>query len=94
MTLEEDSIAVMQSVILLAGPILTLKVAALWQGVLAGEPAKTQAWLAFSSDPVAILGVVACAGSALCFWVLMLIAWRMGIQNEKEVGQFEGFSDC
>ncbi|NHJ12750.1 MAG: hypothetical protein EAX95_03700 [Candidatus Thorarchaeota archaeon] len=91
MTLEEDSIAVMQSVILLAGPILIMKVVALWQGIMAGEPAKTQAWLAFSTDPVTILAIAACAGVMFCFWGLAFITWRMGINHEKEAGQLMGF---
>ncbi|MHA1962878.1 MAG: hypothetical protein ACW99U_22035 [Candidatus Thorarchaeota archaeon] len=43
MTLEEDSISVVQMVFMVTGPILLFRTVDLWRGILAGGIAKAQA---------------------------------------------------
>jgi hypothetical protein len=69
MTIEDDFLSIIQGVLLVVGPILLLQTVNLWRGILIGGLAKTQTWIAFSSDPMTILSIVACLAVMLGFWI-------------------------
>ena len=74
MTVEDDTLTLMQGVIMIAGPILFYKTLALWQGIMAGEAAKSQAWFTFCSDPMTIFAAIACIRIMICFWTYALVS--------------------
>ncbi|MHA1904209.1 MAG: hypothetical protein ACW977_09580 [Candidatus Thorarchaeota archaeon] len=56
----------------------------LWRGILAGGIAKSQAWIVFSTDPLTILSVVACAGTLLYFWTIAYVfGWFKRVSNQE-----------
>lgn len=73
MAIEDDAIAIWQGMILLAGPILFHRTVLLWQGIIAGGPTKSQAWITFSTDPLTILSVIVCASVMISFWTYALV---------------------
>jgi hypothetical protein len=84
MTLEEDSISVVQMVFMVTGPILLFRTVDLWRGILAGGIAKAQAWIVFSTDPLTIISVVACAGTLLYFWTIAyMFGWFERVSNQE-----------
>lgn len=74
MTIEEDGITIVQGTIIVAAPILFQRTVMLWQGILAGGTAKTQAWIAFSTDPLTIAAVIACVFVMFTFWTFVLVS--------------------
>jgi len=72
-SIEEDLLTIIQGLFILAAPILIHRTFLLWQGILAGGVAKTQAWIAFSTDPLTALSAIACAGAMAIFWGLFLL---------------------
>ena len=75
MTIEEDSQTLLLGVISFAGPILIAKTCILWQGILAGGEAKSQAWIAFSTDPLTLISIAACL---IALWFLWSFAFVFG----------------
>ena len=73
MTIEEDTVVIIQGLFILAAPIFIHRTVLLWQGILAGGVAKTQAWIAFSTDPLTVLSATACAGAMVFFWTFVLM---------------------
>ncbi len=68
MTVEEDTIAIMQGITMVVVPILTHKTVLLWQGVLAGGETKNRALNAFCTDPLTIMSVI--VGASVLFFFL------------------------
>jgi len=73
LTIEDDAITIWQGLILFAGPIFLHRTVLLWQGIIAGGTAKSQAWITFSSDPLTILSFIVCAGTLISFWIFALV---------------------
>ncbi|MFW9789316.1 MAG: hypothetical protein ACFFE1_16715 [Candidatus Thorarchaeota archaeon] len=73
MTIEDDVLTLMQGVIIVAGPVLFCSTITLWRGMLAGGKAKSQAWIAFYSDPITLFAVIACVCVMICFWTYTLV---------------------
>ena len=74
MTIEDDFLLLLQGLIVVAGPILIIKTINLWRGIIEGGLAKTQAGIAFLSDSMTILSIVACLASVLLFGIYAVIS--------------------
>ena len=76
MTIEDDAITLLQGVIIVATPILLSRTVMLWQGIIEGGVAKSQAADIFLTDPWTIISIIACAGVMIVFWTLALFTRR------------------
>ena len=81
MTIEEDSRSILLGVIAIAGPIFFVKTIMLWQGIIVGGSAKSQAWIAFSQDPITHISAATCM---IALWFLWTSAYMFG-WFEREV---------
>ena len=85
MTIEEDSRSILLGVISIAGPIFSIKTFMLWQGIIVGDSAKSQAWIAFSQDPITHISAAACI---IALWFLWASAYMFGwFERESPISE-------